>query len=132
MTFFEILITTLGAIAIGSIFYYVFKATGPFGSIWSFLLILILVGLAAEAWITPVGPVFQDVAWVSTAFVIILFALLLAAATPPAYKKHHVEGPATGAPMSKQEKKTATAISSFFWLFFILLLIAVVWGATLT
>ena len=53
MTALEIIFTVIGAILIGSIFYYVFRVSGPWGSFWAFLLILILAGLAMAAWITP-------------------------------------------------------------------------------
>jgi hypothetical protein len=65
------------------LFYSVFKSSGPWGSFWSFLLLLILAGIAANVWITPVGPYYQDVAWVPVMFVILLFAFLVASTTPP-------------------------------------------------
>lgn len=123
MTFLEILLTILIAVVIGILFYYIFRSRGPWGSFWSFLLILILAGLAAEAWIEPVGPVGWGVAWVPTIFVILLFALLLAAAAPPRPERRITEPvPDT------EEEATVIALSGFFWIFMIFLLGVVIWG----
>ena len=71
MTFLEILFAIAAAILIGVLFYYVFKAAGPWGSFWTFLLILILAGLATAAWIQPFGPVIYDIVWVPILLVIL-------------------------------------------------------------
>ncbi len=129
MTFLEVLLTILGAVVVGAIFYYALKATGPWGSFWTFFLILILVGLAAEAWITPIGPVYGGVAWASTLFVIILFALLLAAASPPRYNRTaDIRETTATEPVTREEEKTAAALGVFFWIFFLFLVVAVIWG----
>ena len=123
MTFFDVLLTIIGALFIGAIFYFIFKSSGPWGSFWSFLVILIMVGLVAEAWIPPVGPVYWDFAWIPTLFVMLIFALLIAAATPPrstvreSFEKDKVD---------EEEKATAIALGSFFWVFMILLAIALI------
>ncbi|MFW6275961.1 MAG: hypothetical protein ACOC2M_04960 [bacterium] len=124
MGFLEIVLTILAAIIIGVIFYYVFKLTGPWGSLWSFLLILILAGVAAEAWISPVGPVVWNVAWVPTLLVIITFALLLAAATPPRDRTTTT----SAGPNPSKEESAAIAIGAFFWIFLLVLLAFTLWG----
>jgi len=120
MEFLAMLLIAIGALFIGVIFYYVFKTSGPWGSFWSFLLILILAGIAADAWITPVGPYYQGVAWFPVLFVILLFALLIAAATPP--RRTRIE------PEVEPEEPAAIALGGFFWVLMIFLLIAAVWG----
>ena len=115
------LLIAIGALFIGVIFYYVFKSSGPWGSFWSFLLILILAGIAANAWITPVGPYYQGVTWFPVLFVILLFALLIAAATPP--RRTRIE-----AEVEEPEEPAAVALGGFFWVLMIFLLIAAVWG----
>lgn len=123
MEFLEIILTILLAAVIGVMFYYIFRYRGPWGTFWSFLLILILAGLAAEAWITPMGPVAWGVAWIPTIFVILLFALLLAAAAPPRPARRIRE------PVPETEEEAAViALSGFFWIFMIFLLVAVIWG----
>ena len=123
MLFLEILLTILAAVIIGTVFYYIFRSTGPWGTFWSFLLILILAGLAAEAWIRPVGPVVWDVAWVPTLFVIIIFALLLAAASPAREPRVTEE-----AAEPSEEERAAVAIGGFFWIFLMVLLGIALWG----
>ena len=125
MTVFGILLTILLALCVGSIFYYVFKSTGPWGTFWSFIIILILAGLAAEAWITPIGPVTWGVAWAPTLLAIIVISLLLAAASPPRDARKST-GP-TAEPANKEEA-AAVAIGGFFWLLLFLLLGIALWG----
>ncbi len=126
MLFLEILFTVLLAVVVGIFFYYVFKYTGPWGSFWTFLLILILAGLAAGRWIEPIGPVFYDVAWVPVLFVILLFALLLAAVTPAEPRERYVT------PAEKQEiereEAPVLALGVVFWVFFLFLLVVTVAG----
>ena len=123
MGFLEILITVFAAVLIGIIFYYVFKSTGPWGSLWSFILILVLAGVAAEAWIEPVGPVVWNVAWIPTLLVILMFALLLASASPPAGDRESSRGP-----NPSEEESAVIAIGGFFWIFLLALLAFILWG----
>jgi len=130
MTALEISLIIIGAVLIGVVFYYVFKVSGPWGKLWSFLLILILAGIAAEAWITPVGPVIWDVAWIPTLVVIIGVALLLGALTGSGNKKNTTRN---NAMMDKEKNsgvKTATvaAFGIFFWVFVIFIAVAVLMG----
>ena len=124
--FFQLLFTIILALIVGSFFYYVFKYTGPWGSFWTFLLILILAGVAASAWIEPIGPAFYEVAWVPILLVILIFALFLAAATPARHpanrspRENITEGP--------DEEVPVLAISFIFWIFLLALMIAAVIG----
>lgn len=129
MTFLEILLVIIAAVLIGILFYYVFKVSGPWGSLWTFLLVLILAGLAAEAWITPIGPLFYDVAWIPTLFVIILFALILAAASPTSRRDIDFDTTATtGRGPGDPDTPAVVALGVFFWFLLLLLFIAVFWG----
>lgn len=115
MGFLEVLFTVLGALVIGSIFAFAFNIRGPWGSFWSFLLVLILAGLVAELWIEPIGPVFYNFGWFSTLFVILLFALILAAATPPPPRRGELP-----------ETETPTVVFTvFFWFMLVFFLIAI-------
>ena len=121
MVFLEFILIALAALLIGVLFYYVFRSTGPWGNLWSILLILILAGLAADAWITPVGPYYQGVSWFPVLFVILLFAFLIAATTPVRRRN--------GDPVEEESSKVALGVS--FWFLMFLLLIAVLWGLLL-
>ena len=126
MTVINIVFTILAAVFIGTLFFYVFKFSGPWGTLWSFLLILIAAGLAAAAWIEPVGPVYRDIAWFPILFVIVAFAILLAAVTPPPSRRG-LEYSEEGAETLKEEAPFV-AISGLFWIFLVLLIFAVFFG----
>ena len=128
----EIIFSIIAAILIGVLFYYVFRYSGPWGSFWSFLLILILAGLAASAWINPIGPVFYDIAWIPILFVILLFALLLGAASDPVYRRRIEYREATPEADTEREGEAAGAtLGLIFWIFLTFLVVAAVWGAFL-
>lgn len=127
MTFLEIILTILSALFIGLIFYYVFKSSGPWGTFWSFLLVLILAGLATEAWINPIGPVFWGFTWAPTLLVILIVALLMAAATPSSYRKRR-ELDLEKENEPSEEETAAIAIGGFFWLLMVILLGVAIWG----
>lgn len=127
MAFLEIILTILSALFIGLLFYYVFKSPGPWGTFWSFLLVLILAGLAAEAWITPAGPVIWGFALLPTLLVLLIVALLMAAATPtPRRKPKNPELEKSTEP--SEEETAAIAISGFFWVLMLILLGIAIWG----
>ena len=126
MVILQIILIVLAALIIGSLFYFVFKSTGPWGSFWIFFLVLLLAGLAAEAWITPIGPVYWDIAWGPVLFVIFLFALLMVAAAPPRpgggiYRPENIEG-------TRETDTAVIALSIFFWVFLLFLFGAVLYG----
>jgi hypothetical protein len=126
MAFLEIIIIALAAIIIGSLFFYVFRTAGPWGSFWIFILILILAGWAAAAWIRPFGPVYWNISWVPVLFVILLFSLFLAALTPARREKTIYEDEKI--PERQQEEAALFTLSFFFWAFIVFLLAAVIWG----
>jgi hypothetical protein len=126
MLFFEIFLIILAALIIGALFHFGFKSTGPWGSFWFFFLVLMLAGLAAEAWIKPIGPVYWNISWGPVLFVIFLFALLMVAATPPRLGrrlKRTENVQETDAP-----EAAIVTISLFFWAFLLFLFGAVLWG----
>jgi hypothetical protein len=121
MGLLEILTIVFAAIVIGSLFFFVFKTAGPWGSFWIFILILILAGLAAAAWVKPFGPVYWNVSWVPVLFVILLFSFFLAALTPPKPERNIIQG-------SEPKVAAMFTLSFFFWFFIVFLLGAVIWG----
>ena len=124
MTFLEIFLTVLMAVLIAVLFYYVFKSPGPWNSFWTYLIILILSGLAAHAWLTPVGPVAFGIAWIPVFFAIVIVALLLGAASPTRERRQptgkHGELP--------EKEKTTLALGAFFWILLVFLLGVIIWS----
>jgi hypothetical protein len=125
MTFLGVLFTIIIAFIVGALFYYIFKSTGPWGTFWSFMVILILAALAGSFWVNPVGPVFLNVAWIPVFFVVFVFALLMAAASPPA--KNKKDAYAESRP--SEDEAGALAIGGFFWILMSIMLIIALMGA---
>jgi hypothetical protein len=124
--FFQILFSVLLAFIVGSFFYYVFKYTGPWGSFWTFVLVLILAGVAASVWIEPIGPIIYNIAFVPILVVILIFAFFLAAVTPPRYSRKYPLQENT--PEPNEEELPVLAISTFFWVFLVALVMAALLG----
>lgn len=108
------------AVVIGLLFHFAFRRTGPWGSFWSFFLILFLGVWMVSIWATPVGPVYWDVAWFDFIFIGLLIALLMAAATPP-----NVHRPITEAEAAAEG---VVAIGIFFWFLIIMFISAIIIG----
>ncbi len=126
LVFLQVFFTILLALLVGSFFYYIFKYTGPWGSFWTFILILILGGMAAAVWIEPFGPPIYNVAWAPILIVIFLFALFLAAATPSRYRTGYQREESIAEPGEKEAP--ALAVSAMFWIFLTGLMIAILIG----
>jgi len=126
IVFFQLLFAALIAVFVGSFFYYVFKFTGPWGSFWTFILVLIMAGVAASVWLEPFGPMVYNLAWAPVLFFILLFALLLAAVTPSRYRTRN--------PAREDLNDISTrdvpvlAVSAVFWVFLAALMIATLIG----
>lgn len=128
------------AILLSVIFYYAFNIRGPWGSFWTFFLVLLLTIWAASLWVDPVGPIFWGIAWIPLFFVGLLFALLLAA-IPTDYDRppnkldnrtSGIRGRKEPSPEdiaeSREASRTAAAVSGLFWIFLLILLIVVIAG----
>ncbi|MFO8129526.1 MAG: hypothetical protein R6T99_06455 [Bacteroidales bacterium] len=123
----EVIFSIIAALLVGVLFYYIFRYSGPWGSFWTFLLVLVLAGLAAAAWIEPIGPAAWNVAWLPILFVILLFALFLAAATTPDDRRRI----RTRRPVDTEtpgEEAAAVTLGIFFWIFIVFLVFAAIWG----
>ncbi len=125
MDYLEIIFAVLAAVVTGVLFFYLFKTTGPWGKFWSFMLILILVGLVAAAWSPEVGPQYYGVSWLPTLFIIFFFAIFLAAATPPRSETDLEPGQL---PEEPTEKAAVAVFGVFFWFFIVMLIVAAIVG----
>ena len=121
MTGFELFAILLVTLLMGGVFYYGFRRPGPWGSWWSYFLVLFLAIFMFSAWIEPVGPTYEGVAWADFAVLGLVFALLLAAASPPRIPR---DRPLTPAEKERLMGSTA-AVGLMFWLLIILLLISI-------
>lgn len=128
------------AILLSVIFYFAFNIRGPWGSFWTFFLVLLFTVWAASLWVDPVGPVFWGIAWIPLFLVGLLFALLLAAIPTDNNRLPNKESnrkfvSRDGKAPSPEEieearetTRTAAAVSGIFWIFLLILLIVVIAG----
>lgn len=133
----EIVGAIIVAIIISLLFFYVLSAKGPWGTLWSLFLIILLIVWAASLWINPIGPVYWGVAWIPLFFIGIIIALLLSAIPPSDHRYFRgikgdvveekvVNGDVTKP--SKEDTEAAGAISIMFWIFICLMIIAIIAG----
>lgn len=129
--------TVFVAILISSLFYYAFNARGPWGSFWTFFLVILLIIWAASLWLRPIGPLFWGIAWIPLFFVGLLFALLLAS-LPSAHNRREdkrgdmidEEIPVDRAEANRRQdlNRTTATISGLLWAFMIILLLIILIG----
>ena len=113
------------ALVITLFFSLVLRIRGPWGSFWTFFVIILLAVLATDVWINPIGPYFEDIFWLPPLAVGILIAFLLAATTPSPTMRSRIE-------QEKQElaeeRPGAVALGTFFWFLLVFMLVLVVLG----
>lgn len=132
-TFGGILAAIIIAALLAAAFYYGFKARGPWGSLWTFFLLLLLVIWAGSLWVRPVGPVFWGIAWLPLIFIGLAFALMLAAV--PTYDRRVDEevpeesiSPDEEQIERRKEVDSAVAVGWVFWILVLTLVIVIVAG----
>lgn len=136
-TFGGIFAAILIAVLISSIFYFALNIKGPWGSFWTFFIVLMLIIWAANLWVRPIGPAYWGVSWIPLIFIGIIFALLLSAI--PSYDTRPEEGerktdqrmPADQADLDARRETdyaAAAAVGWIFWTFIIILFLAVIIG----
>ena len=139
MVFPEIISSLFLAMLLTLIFSFGFRNRGPWGSIWSFFIILFLGIWAASFWIIPAGPVYGGIAWLPLLMVGLVLALLLAAAIPSSrsvrqpnrVKPHPNPVPDWDeARVGTDEEPVLVALSAFFWIALTLLVVVVIIGYT--
>ena len=124
----EILSAFIIALILVALFVFGLGRLGPWGSFWSFLLIVFLGSLLAILFIPPIGPVWYGIAWIDILMVALLFGLLLAAA--PTSKMVKGEKKERGEENPKTKKFQPLGL--FFWLLLTFFVILIVIGLTFT
>lgn len=127
----EIVGAIIIAIIITLLFVFAFSARGPWGTAWSFFLVILLVVWASSLWIIPVGPVYWGVAWIPLFFIGILFALLLAAiptSDSEVRGRTRTDVNRDVTRPTREEATAANALSVVFWIFIGLMILAIFIG----
>lgn len=102
------------------------RRKGPWGSAWTFFLVLFLALWAVSIYIAPAGPIYYGVAWAPLLIAGILLAVLLIASMPDA--NHWRDENIRTTEAQAQPYDRPTAIGRFFWTLIILLAIAIMIG----
>lgn len=129
-----ILSVLLVAILISTIFFYVFNTKGPWGSFWTFFLVILFCVWIANLWIRPHGPLIYGIGWITLATTGLLVALLLAAMSGHSRnknvkveKKQENPDPESEGQYQSISRNTAT-LSGIFWIFMVILPIIIILG----
>lgn len=137
-----VLSALLIALVISALFYYAFNATGPWGSFWTFFLVLLLIIWAASLWVHPIGPVFWGIAWIPLLVVGLVFALLLAAIPTESSREDKRAGSGKDNALIEENpqvdpaeaerrrniNRTAATVTGTFWVFMLILLLVIMIG----
>jgi hypothetical protein len=127
----EVIAIIVITLLIGCIFYYGFKRTGPWGSFWTFLLILFFGIWASALWVEPMGPIWWNAAWFDLFIIALVFALLLASATPDSTRSSRYKSDVVSEnDVIEREERTSSAVvlGLFFWLLLIILIGLIILG----
>lgn len=127
MTFLSILYLVSVALLITLFFEYILSIRGPWGSFWSFFAVILLGVVAADLWVTPIGPFYMDIYWIPPLISGLFIALILAAATPPTTRRRRSKiEKATNQPPERYPE--AVALGGLFWFLLLFMLMVVVVG----
>jgi hypothetical protein len=117
------------AVILALVFFYGLRKTGPWGSLWAFILVLVSAMLLYTVWTDPYGPVYWGIGWVDLLIIALLFALLLAAATPPTYSQQAYMRNDEILPETEEERKYDLIVSrGIFWVLIILFVVLIILG----
>jgi hypothetical protein len=105
------------------------RKRGPWGSIWTFFLVLFLTLWTVSIYVAPVGPMYWGIAWIPIVIAgIILTALLIAAMPHPGQSRDQVKEYTETTSIDGKSDFPATPIGRFFWVLIILFVIAIIIG----
>ncbi|HYF67409.1 MAG TPA: hypothetical protein VD884_04700 [Ohtaekwangia sp.] len=109
---------------------FVFKRSGPWGTAWSFFLVLFLGLWALSLYVRAIGPVYWGVSWLPIVFGGIMLSILLIAVMPDA---SHLRDDVNrekkaGRPTDIRPDLPIPKAGRFFWILIILFVIAILIG----
>lgn len=125
----EFLFALVIAFILSLIFSMIFRGYGWGMGFLLFFVILFLVTWTGGVWVTPFGPIWYGVPWLSFLFVGLLIALIMAALIPDNRRRRKIHRPEIEE--AEAEAETWLAIDAFFWVLMIALFIALITGYAL-
>jgi hypothetical protein len=126
MSFMAFIYLILLALLIVIFFSFVFHVKGPWGSFWTYFLIIFFSIWIADIWLRPLGPYWGDVYWLPPLIAGLLVAFILAAATPTRSRARRtltIEDR-----KSRRDDSATMAVGIFFWITLVVLLLLIVIG----
>jgi NADH:ubiquinone oxidoreductase subunit 6 (subunit J) len=109
---------------------FVFKTKGPWGTRWSFFIILFLSLWAASLYVRNVGPAYYGVSWWPMLFVAVVLSALLISIIPDAnhWRDESIRTTADPSDTTRLSNVTIRPVTKFFWVLVILLVMAIIIG----
>jgi hypothetical protein len=102
---------------------------GPWGSIWTFFLVLFLTLSTVAIYVAPIGPVYWGIAWIPITIAGVIITVLLIAAMPhPDNKRGLPNGDTDVTKVNSKTDFPTTPVGRFFWALIILFVIAIIVG----
>lgn len=143
MTLIGIVATIIFSMLFTGVFVFGLRTKGPWGSGWTFFIVIALTLSAVSVWVPPAGPVWYGAAWFDLLITGLLISFILSAVTPShaEYRRSMYESDvlsgddimdnhnrATGHKHDHQQK-TLIAAGSFFWMLLLFLCVLIIMGA---
>jgi hypothetical protein len=120
------------ALSIAGLSVLIFKRKGPWGTLWTFFLLVFLALWAVSIYFRNIGPVYWGVAWLPLLFSAIILAALLISIVPDA---NHLRDDSFKdadrdkfASVEKIRALSGPRSGSMFWLVVVILIVAIVVG----
>jgi hypothetical protein len=100
---------------------------GPWGSIWTFFLVLFLTLSTVSVYVAPIGPVYWGIAWIPIVVAGVIITILLIAAMPHPVRRDS-RGEKEEDDITSKPNFPVTPVGRFFWALVILFVIAIIIG----
>jgi hypothetical protein len=101
---------------------------GPWGSIWTFFLVLFLTLWTVSIYVAPIGPVYWGVAWIPVVLAGIIVTALLIAAMPHNEKGYNEREVDVAGVRNEPDRSSTHGAGKFFWVLIILFVAAIIIG----
>lgn len=100
---------------------------GPWGSMWTFFLVLFLTLSTVSIYAAPIGPRYWGIAWIPIVVAGIIVTILLIAAMPHPTRKDGRDDKEANEVYAKPDFPV-TPVGRFFWVLVIMFIIAIIIG----
>lgn len=141
MTLTGIIAVILLSVLLTLVFVFGLKTKGPWGSSWTFFIVVILSMSMVSLWVPPAGPVWMGAAWIDLIVTGLLVSFVMSAVTPSRYSKTRKgtndnaledDGYETSyreEKFDKNQTKDIVRVGGFFWMLLLVLCVLIIIGA---